>query len=127
MTAKDVAGAGIRRRELLGGAALLGAASAIGVARFASGRRPDVIVYDGAHAASAAYGRAARAPYRIDLDKEAAVHWRGLRRLRRGTAVQGLTGWDIYVAARGLLEEQGLRIVSEVVRRQTGLIAWSMA
>ncbi len=120
------AGSGIRRRDLLGGAAVLGAAGAIGVARFANSR-PDVIVYDGSHAASAAFGRAARAPYRIDLDREAAVHWRGLRRLKRGTAVQGLTGWDIYVAARGLLEEQGLRIVSEVVRRQSGLIAWSMA
>lgn len=117
---------GIKRRELLGGAALLGAAGAIGIARFA-GRQPDVIVYDGTHLESAAFGRGSRAAHRIDLAQEAGVHWRGLRRVKRGTAVQGLTSWEIYVAARGLLEEQGLRIVSEVVRRQTGLIAWSMA
>ncbi len=117
---------GIRRRELLGGAAVIGAVGALGVARFAGGRRPDVIVYDGGHAASAAFGRSA-APRRIDLRREAAVHWRGLRSLKRGTAVSGLTNWDMYVAARGLLEEQGLRLVSEVVRRQAGLIAWSMA
>lgn len=116
----------VSRRQLLGGVALVGAAGALGVARFA-GERPDVIVYDGTHSASATFGRAAQAPHRIDLAREAAIRWRGLRRVTRGTRVQGLTSWDLYVAARGLLEEQGLRLVSEVVRRQAGLIAWSMA
>lgn len=118
---------GIRRRELLGGAALIGAAGAIGVGRYAMTRRPDVLVYDGANAASVAFGRNGRAPHRIDLHREASIHWRGLRRVKRGTAVEGLTSWDLYVAARGLLQEQGLRLVSEVVRRPTGLIAWAMA
>lgn len=118
---------GLRRREVLGGAALLGAAGAIGLARILPRDGKGVVIFDSAHMASRVFARNAAAVRRIDLADEARTNWRGLRALGGGTPVSGYTPWSAYVAARGWLEERGLRLVSETLDRRTGLVAWSMA
>jgi threonine dehydrogenase-like Zn-dependent dehydrogenase len=121
-----MSGAAIRRRELLGGVALLGAAGAIGFGRMAKPGKAQVVVYEGHRPASRLLAHGAGAARRIDLSSETATHWRSLRTLGKGIAVAGFTGWDAYVAARGLLEDQGLRLVSETLDRRRGLVAWRM-
>jgi hypothetical protein len=119
---------GVRRRDLLGGAALLGAAGAVGLSRFLPNvGEARVVVFDSARPASRAFAKAKGAVKRIDLAQESASNWRALRQLGRATPVAGYTGWTAYVAARGCLEEQGLRLVSETVDRRRDLIAWTMA
>jgi hypothetical protein len=117
---------GFTRRQWLGGAALASAVGMMNMARFAAGARTDAVVYDGGHAASAAFADGMVAAHRIDLREQAAVHWRGLRNLTRGTSVAGLTSWSLYVAARGCLEGQGLRLLHEAIQPSSGLIAWRM-
>jgi threonine dehydrogenase-like Zn-dependent dehydrogenase len=120
--------AGIRRRELLGGAALVGAVGAIGLSRvLPRAGEVRVVVFDSERPASRAFAKASAAPRRIDLAEENRTHWRAVRSLKRGEAVAGYTPWHAYVVARGWLEEQGLRLVSETLDRRTGLIAWQMA
>lgn len=119
---------GVRRRELLGGAALLGAAGAVGLSRvLPRDHGPRIVVFDGSRDASRAFAKAGGAVQRIDLAEEARTNWRALRSIERGLPVAGYTGWTAYVAARGWLEERGLRLVSETVDRRRGLIAWTMA
>ncbi|MBO9575081.1 MAG: hypothetical protein J7494_05045 [Sphingobium sp.] len=128
MSARKTEDAGIRRRELLGGAALLGAAGAVGVARILPrAGEAGVVIFDGARPASRAFAKGSAAPRRIDLAQDASSNWRALRTLRKGERVAGFTPWGAYVSARGWLEEQGLRLVSEQLDRRTGLIAWTMA
>jgi len=118
---------GLRRREVLGGAALLGAAGAIGIARILPRSGRGVVIFDSERPASRAFARNAAAARRIDLADEARTNWRDLRGLNAGTPVSGYTPWSAYVAARGWLEEKGLRLVSETLDRRTGLVVWSMA
>ena len=117
---------GFRRREVVGGAALLGAAGAAGLMR-ALPRGAGVLIFDSSHAASRAFALTHGAARRIDLAAEARTNWRGVRALGKGAAVAGYTGWDDYVAARGWLEGQGLRVVSEAVDRRRALVTWRMA
>ena len=120
--------AGIRRRELLGGAALVGAVGAFGVSRILPrAGEAKVVVFDSERPASRAFAKASAASRRIDLTEEARTNWRTVRSLRKGEGVAGYTPWNAYVSARGWLEEQGLRLVSEQLDRRTGLIAWQMA
>jgi hypothetical protein len=118
----------VRRRDLLAGLGLIGAAGALGYRHVAGRGRAQVVIFEGdrpvARALARTGGFSAR---RIDLSAESATHWRSLRSLGKGLAVAGFTGWDAYVAARGLLEGQGLRLVSEAVDRKRGLVAWRMA
>lgn len=121
----------VSRREMLGGAALLGAAGAFGLHKMA-GRGgdvpvPRVVIYDSRKPASLAFMRAQRGMVRIDLAREQAENWRAIRALGREGAVAGVTGWTDYVAARGWLEQRGLRVAAEAHDRQTDLIRWTMA
>ncbi|GEM_PF-1078574 len=119
---------GLRRRELLTGVALVGAAGAIGFARLLpTGSEADVFVFDSARPASRAFAQLSAASRRIDLASEAGTNWQALRTLGRGGAVAGYTPWSAYVAARSWLEDQGLRLVSETLDRRNGLVAWQMA
>lgn len=128
MSARNPDGAGIRRRELLGGAALLGAAGAVGVSRILPrAGEADVIVFDSARPASRAFARSGTGARRLDLAQDASSNWRALRTLQKGERVAGFTPWGAYVSVRGWLEEQGLRLVSEALDRRTGLVAWTMA
>jgi hypothetical protein len=122
-----MSGVKVGRRELLGGMALLGAASAVALKPSARTFRAQVVVYEGDRPAARALAMTGGAARRIDLATESGSHWRSLRTMAKGQAVAGFTGWDAYVAARGLLEGQGLRIVSEALDRKRGLVAWRMA
>jgi hypothetical protein len=118
----------VRRRELLGGAALLGAAGAFGLSRTTPrAAEAKVVIFDSERPASRAFAQSVSAPCHIDLAQEAHSNWRAIRSLQRGEPVAGYTPWNAYVAARGWLEERGLRIVSETLDRRTGLVAWHMA
>ena len=118
---------GVGRREVLGGVALVGAAGAIGLARILPRGGPGVVIFDSTRPASRAFAKGASAVRRIDLAEEARTNWRGLRALGQGMPVPGYTPWSAYVAARGWLEERGLRLISETLDRRTGLVVWSMA
>ncbi len=123
-----MSGTGVRRREVLGGVALAGAVGAFGVARLLPrGNAARVVLFDGGRPASRAFARTSAAARRIDLAEDAGMHWRALRSLDRAMPVAGYTPWSSYVAARGWLEEQGLRLVSERLDRRNGLVIWSMA
>jgi hypothetical protein len=117
----------VSRRQVLGGVALAGAAGAAGLARILPrGDGARIVIFDSARPASRAFARNAAAARRIDLAEEARTNWRGMRGLGKGTPVQGYTSWSAYVTARGWLEEQGLRLVSETLDRRTGLVSWAM-
>jgi len=120
---------GVSRRELLGAAAIVGAAGAVGLHcwRDRAGRAPEIIVYDSRKPASLAFAQDRPARHRIDLAREQGENWRAIRRLDRSHAVGGLTGWNDYVAARQWLEERGLRVVEQAHDRRHDLIAWTMA
>lgn len=119
---------GVRRRELLGGAALLGAIGAIGLAPILPRTgEPGVIVFDSTQPASRAFAKLGGAARRIDLVAEDRTSWRALRSLGRALPVAGYTSWAAYVTARLCLEGQGLRMVSEALDRRRGLVAWRMA
>ena len=128
MSARTLDERGIKRRDLLLGAGLVGAVGAFGVSRILPrAGEANVVIYDSERSASRAFARSIAAPHRIDLAEESRTNWRAVRALRRGDGVAGYTPWNAYVSARGWLEEQGLRLVSEQLDRKTGLIAWQMA
>ena len=116
----------VSRRQLLGGAALLGAAGAIGVHRTAGrGKAAQLIVYDSRKPASLAFARTRSGKRQLDL--ASAESWSALRTTERKGAVAGLTGWNDYVSARQWLEERGLRLTAERHDRTHDLIEWTMA
>lgn len=120
----------VSRRELLGGAALLGAAGAFGLHRMAgqAGAAPRFVIYDSRKPASLAYAQAQGGGVAgIDLVQERAANWRGVRALGREGPVAGVTGWTDYVAARGWLEQRGLRVTAQAHDRRSDLIRWTMA
>lgn len=128
MSSEDMTQSGLRRRDLLAGVALVGTAGALGFARLLPGaREAQVFVFDSARPASHAFAQLSTAPCRIDLAREAGTNWQALRTLGRDGAVAGYTPWSAYVAARGWLEERGLRLVSETMDGRNGLVAWHMA
>lgn len=120
----------VSRREILGGAALLGAAGAFGLHRMAgekAAQAPRFVIYDSRKPASLAYAQAQPRATRIDLAREQADNWRAVRALDRQGPVAGVTSWTDYVAARGWLEQRGLRVAAETHDRQHDLIRWTMA
>jgi len=116
----------VSRRQVLGGAAALGAAGAVGLHRMAGqgGKTPHLIVYDSRKPASLAFARARSG--RRQLDLASAASWSSLRAVDRKGAIAGLTGWNDYVAARQWLEDRGLRLQSERHDRAHDLIEWTM-
>lgn len=118
----------VSRRELLGGAAVLGAASALAMHKLAPrAKQPSIVVYDSRKPASLAFARGKPGLRQIDLVSEQRNNWRSIRALDRQGVVAGLTGWNDFVSARQWLEERGLRVASEMCDTRTGLIAWTMA
>jgi len=121
----------VSRREMLGGAALLGAAGAFGLHRMAGQGTtipaPRFVIYDSRKPASLAYAQAQGGVVRIDLAQEQAANWRSIRALDGQSPVAGVTGWTDYVAARGWLEQRGLRVAVQAHDRRHDLIRWTMA
>ena len=121
----------VSRREILGGVALLGAAGTFGLHRMAGQGAaipaPRVVIYDSRRPASLASVHARSDAVRIDLAREQVENWRAVRALGREGPVAGVTGWTDYVAARGWLEQRGLRVTAEAHDRQADLIRWTMA
>lgn len=116
----------VSRRQLLGGAAVLGAAGAIGVNMMAGrGRTPVLILYDSRRPASLAFARGQPGTRQLNLAN--AANWSAIRTAERKGPVSGLTSWNDYVSARQWLEERGLRVASESHDRRHDLIAWTMA
>lgn len=118
----------VSRREMLGGAAVLGAAGALGIHKLSPrAKRPSLVIYDSRKPASVAYARSHAGLRQIDLARERQDNWSAIRSLKRKDVVAGLTGWNDYVSARQWLEERGLRVAEEAHDRQYDLIAWTMA
>lgn len=120
---------GVSRRQLLGAAAVVGVAGAIGARRLAGRRtvRPTLVVFDSRKSASAAFARAHQGIRAVDLAGGQGASWDAIRRAGRKGTVAGLTGWNDYVSARQWLEERGLRVRAEDHDRRHDLIAWTMA
>jgi hypothetical protein len=118
----------VSRRALLGGAALVAAAGAVGIGRMTGrAQRPQVVLYDSRKPASLAFAHRHKGARLLDLASEQSRNWSGVRALRREGAIAGLTGWNDYVAARQWLEERGLRVQAQDHDRAHDLIAWTMA
>jgi hypothetical protein len=116
----------VSRRALLGGAALVAAAGAVGIGRMtAGGPAPDVVLFDSRRPASLAFARSQPGARLVDLADPGS--WPALRAARGRATVAGLTRWNDYVFARQWLEERGLRLRAETHDRGQDLIAWSMA
>lgn len=119
--------AAMRRRDLLGAAAVLGAAGLAGIVPRLVGDGPGpVVIFDSARPASRLMALAGLAGRRIDLAIESQTNWRALRALGRGVTVHGYTDWAAYVMARLCLEAQGLRVRDEHLDRARGLVVWRM-
>ena len=117
----------VSRRQILGGAAVLGAAGAVGLHRMAGqGRKtPQLVIYDSRKPASLAFARGHAGKRQLDLAQ--AANWSAIRTADRKAPVAGLTSWNDYVSARQWLEEKGLRVATEDHDRKHDLIAWTMA
>jgi hypothetical protein len=113
----------VSRRALIKGGAV-GAALATPVVRAAGQSRPSLLVYDSRAPKSLAFARAASVPV-IDVAREDARFWRSLRASQPAGRIVGLTSWSDLVIIRGLLEEQGKRLVFETVVDK--LFRWEMA
>lgn len=118
----------VSRRQVLGGVALAGAAGALSMHKFAGREKvAQAVIFDSRKPLSLAFAKAQQGIRLVDLAGEERGNWSGVRSLRRGAPVAGLTGWTDYVAARGWLEERGLRLVSERHDRKRNLTEWRMA
>lgn len=84
---------------------------------------PALVVFDSRHPASRALAKGMGLPT-LDISREDANFWRGLRGVLPAGAVIGLTGWSDFVIARGMLEEKGRRLVEEVP--YGALFRWKM-
>lgn len=116
----------VSRRHVLGGAAVLGAAGAIGIHRMAGkGKAPVLVLYDSRRPASLAFARTRSGVRQLDLAHSAS--WSAIRTAERRGSVAGLTSWNDYVSARQWLEDKGLRVTAEDRDRAHDLIAWTMA
>jgi len=71
---------------------------------------------------------AAGAAIQIETGLLRSSRWRALRAagLRPGQRIAGLTTWSDFTVARGMLSAKGLRVRSEL-RRKDGLFEWVMA
>ena len=124
----------IDRRRVLKGGALAGAAAAMPatVHAAASAATPTLVVFDSSFAESAHFAGMARLSTSAALDLAAPAGWATLRTQAAPARVEGVTRWSDWVAARGLLEERGLRLVSETrasapISGATHLFRWTMA
>jgi hypothetical protein len=117
----------VSRRQVLGGAAVLGVACTMGVHHMAKqgSKTPLLIVYDSRKPASLAFARTQASKRGLDIAH--AASWTDIRTAGRKAPIAGLTSWNDYVFARQWLEERGLRVQVEKRDRSHDLIEWMMA
>jgi hypothetical protein len=113
----------LNRRTLLKAGAAAAATTAAPLA-VAAGKAPVLLVFDSRIPASLLSRSNSLAPA-IDVAREDALLWRGLRNAALTGTIIGHTRWSDFVVVRGLLEEQGKRLVSQT--RKGNLFQWEMA
>jgi hypothetical protein len=109
-----------RRRVLQGSGAAVAVLGAAPTLAFETG---GLALFDSRHRASRAF--AATHAEVVDLAHEDACFWQTLRHASLPNRVEGLTAWSDWVVVRGLLEERGKRVRTEV--RQGALFHWTMS
>lgn len=109
------------RRHFMKGAVTLVLGSQLPIRR-ALGTEVRVVVIDsrlpGILASGPAAGRV------VDVAAGDMALWKSLRNVGKHE-VHGMTTWADFLAARGLLEHQGLRLMSEAMR--DSVVHWKMA
>ncbi len=119
----------VSRRAIMKSTVLAGAAATLPAVAAERGRT--VTVFDSRIPESVVFAKAAKVKMDVaDLDE---TRWASLRAaLPHATRVRGLTGWSDWIVARGLLEEQGLRLKQETavaapLSGKAHLFRWDMA
>jgi hypothetical protein len=113
----------ITRRALIKSSVALSAVVSTTGGQGLAATPPSLVVYDSRLPHARAFAKTHAAP-RIDVAHEDAAFWRALRADVPGGTITGLTSWSDWVTVRGLLEEQGKRVKSEVAEH--GLFRWTM-
>jgi hypothetical protein len=119
----------VSRRAIMKSTVLAGAATALPA--MSAERAPMITVFDSRIPESVAFAKAAQ--IKIDVADLETTRWARLRAaLPNATRVRGLTGWSDWTVARGLLEEQGLRLRQETavaapLSGKVHLFKWDMA
>jgi hypothetical protein len=118
----------VSRRTILKGAATISAAASIPA--IAATEAQALVIYDSRIPESHSFA-VGRHP-QLDIANLDASRWAELRGGMSGVRyVTGLTGWSDWIVARGLLEEQGLRLRSEAavpapISGKAHLFRWDM-
>ena len=112
------------RRLILKGALLAAASAATLTGRAIGMPSAAMIVYDSRLAQSRGL-LGQNSPRAVDVAVEHANFWRTLRGTAPRGLVVGLTSWSDLVLVRGLLQEKGLRLRTEIRRGE--LFYWEMS
>ncbi len=119
------------RRSVLKGAGVT--VFAVGLTgRADSSQAASIMVHDSRIPESRAFAETCKGLLRINLAEKNEARLQSLRALGPNPGpVIGVTGWNDWVMVRGLLEEKGLRLVSEApvpapVSGKAHLFAWEM-
>jgi hypothetical protein len=113
----------VTRRALIKSSVALGAVVSTTGGQGIAASPPRLVVYDSRLPQARAFARSQTAP-RIDVAHEDASFWRTLRAEVPSGPITGMTSWTDWVTVRGLLEEQGKRVKSEVADQ--GVFRWTM-
>jgi hypothetical protein len=119
----------VTRRNVLKGAATVSAAASIPA--FAAAGEQTMMIYDSRIPESLSFAKGHSLRY--DVAALDATRWAELRNeLPSVRHVTGLTGWSDWIVARGLLEEQGLRLRTEAavpapISGKVHLFRWEMS
>jgi hypothetical protein len=118
----------VTRRSMLKGSALAGAIAATPAVAAMTAPAP-LVVFDSRIPESAAFAKSQGSGLRLDLaDGTAKV----ARAIDFPQAVTGLTRWSDWIALRGIMEAQGLRLSEETrtaapLSGRSHLFRWAMA
>jgi hypothetical protein len=109
-----------RRRVLQGSGAAIAVLGAVPTLAFETSA---LALFDSRHRASCVFAAARTAT--LDVAHEDARFWQTLRQAPLPNRIEGLTAWSDWVVVRGLLEERGKRVRTEV--RRGDLFHWTMS
>ncbi len=109
-----------RRRVLQGSGAAIAAFGTAPVIAFGD---TDLALFDSRHRASCSFADRHKAT--LDVAQEDTRLWQTLRQAPLPNRIEGLTAWSDWVVVRGLLEERGKRVRTEV--RRGDLFHWTMS